>query len=812
MTTMLPTTARPGRSREHAELCGRVAHVRWWDEESGGIIADLRDGSTVKGTCDGHALDVGVGYRFYGWWREDARYGRQFTFETYTMDEPADRRGVTRYLAEFCRGVGPATAGKLWDKYGAEAITVLRTDSKRVAKDGLMGHVDARDAAADLERNHAFERARVELHGLLGGKGFGQVAIKACIAKFGANAGELVRRNPWLLMLREIPGAGFKRVDRVYLENGGNPARLKRQMLAGWDALREGIDGNTWHPLGAFASGIVRCVSHADIVPERALALGTRAKWLRVRTGHGAGEWVGEADKVSNEAEVAICAKRLLAAQVAPWPDVSPPTVSKHQCVTWGEVRHSPLCILAGTPGTGKTYLAAAALKEVVAAQRPGAVAVCAPTGKAAVRITEAMARYGLPLEATTIHRLLEITRNGHDGKGWGFAHDETNPLTHRFIAIDEVSMLDTDLAASLFRAIPPGTHVLLIGDVNQLPPVGHGAPLRDLIAAGVPTATLTEIQRNSGAIVRACAAIQAGRRFDAVDKIDIAAGDNLKMLECGNEDAQLDMLGSVVRKYIAKPDFDAAWDLQVLTPLNEKSRIARVPLNTLLQGILNPLPTDAADYSVGEFRRGDKIICLRNCFLKMMELADDGVRESVAGYREALDPTWNKYEVFLANGDLGRVEACDSARNVIVARFTCPTRIVKIPLGKKDATDNQDGGGAASDFALAYAITIHKSQGSEWPVVIVMIDQAAGPVACRELIYTAISRAKSLCLLIGKRAVVDFQCSKVSLVKRKTFLRELLAGEGREDESRNGVELRRRPDSVAGHRNEISNSRQVDP
>jgi exodeoxyribonuclease V alpha subunit len=414
--------------------------------------------------------------------------------------------------------------------------------------------------------------------------------------------------------------------------------------------------------------------------------------------------------------------------------------ISTHQGDVLSQALSGPIAILTGGPGVGKTYTAGAVLKAVIQQHGASSLAVCAPTGKAAVRITAAMRGVGLKHEATTIHRLLGVQRNGHDGGGWGFRYGAGNPLPFRFIAIDEVSMLETDLAANLLAAIQPGTHVLLIGDPGQLPPVGHGAPLRDLIAAGIPCGELVEVRRNAGDIVIACRDIRAGQVFTPSYLIDIPRGHNLKHQESQRPTWTMSHLERLIRTM--PTGVSPMWDMQVLTSVRENSPLSRDELNKRLQPLLNPSPP----IKQAKFRLNDKVICTSN---QMLPTVDSRPGCEISE--------------FVANGEIGSVAHCEPG--ITVVKFDAPDRTMVIR------------GQYQNDFDLAYALTVHKSQGSQWPIVIYVSDDYRGArfVASRELIYTAISRAEKLALTIGRKATIDLDCRREALSTRKTFLKELL-------------------------------------
>ena len=457
------------------------------------------------------------------------------------------------------------------------------------------------------------------------------------------------------------------------------------------------------------------------------------------------------------------------------WPDPSTiDGISPHQREKLSTALSGPVALLLGGPGTGKTYTAAAVLKAIAAQHGSANLAVAAPTGKAAVRITAAMQAAGLDMahDATTIHRLLAVGRNGHDGKGWGFQRNAANPIPQRFIAVDEVSMLDTDLAASLFAACAPGTHILLIGDPGQLPPVGHGAPLRDLIASGkVGCGELTEIRRNAGDIVTACASIRAGRSFRPSPFINTSAGANLLHIETRHSSITWQRLERLLRSCPAS--IDPVWDVQVMVAVNEKSDLSRVELNKRLQGLLN----SGGERVVGghKFRVGDKVICLSNSMLSLAGEVVEAGFNTWAGTQGAaaidngshpgkpMPATDAALTDFVANGEIGRVLSVEPKKMLV--KFDSPARTVKVV------------GEFLSVFDHAFAITVHKAQGSQSKVAIYVSDDYMGArhVCSRELIYTAISRAEKMAVTIGRKAVIDQDCRKEALSRRKTFLKELL-------------------------------------
>ena len=438
------------------------------------------------------------------------------------------------------------------------------------------------------------------------------------------------------------------------------------------------------------------------------------------------------------------------------WPSpLSLTPCTEHQRETIAKSFAGPVGILTGGPGTGKTFTVAAAVREIAKNFGLGAIAAIAPTGKAAVRCTEAFGKFGLPIEATTVHRFLGVGRNGHDGKGWGFIHGPENPVEEKFLIIDESSMLDTDIAAAIFSALRPGTHVLLVGDPYQLPPIGHGAPLRDMIEI-LPSGELTKIERNNGDICRVCHEIRSGKGYrPSSGGTEVSAGKNVRHWETRDATHSLGKLQDLLCS--PPPSIDPVWDVQVLCAVNEKSDLGRKFLNKRLQDLLNP----AGERISGcPFRIDDKVICTSNSLLQL---------DSSSGEIDFIGSSSN---VFVANGEIGKVVWLQS--KLMKVEFDSPRRTVKVPMG---VAESGDGERSRCEFDLAYAITVHKAQGSQAPVVIVMIDDcgAANQVCNREWHMTAMSRPEKLLVTIGKQHVVGRQSRRVGLRDRKTFLKEMI-------------------------------------
>ena len=769
--------------REHV---GRVERVVWAAEDDTRVILALTDGSSMIGPGARSQFLPNEQYRFHGNWRDGPR-GPQFLFDTFTRDQPHTMSGVVKYLADVCTGVGRTTATALFERYGPDAVRKLREEPGEIAAAGFLSEPAAEKAAADLEQYKHLETTRVALFDLFAGRGFPGKLIDACLSKWGVAAPDRITRQPFRLLVNKLPGCGFKRVDRLYLDRGFPADSLKRQALAGWNAFKEDRSGSTWLTADECVQTILSLVPTAD--PIKAIRVLVRAGWVQIHRD-GNDRYLALTERANAERGIARHIRRLNAAPSL-WPtgmhwstDSQDKLPSAHQVGEFLTATDRPVGCCLGGPGTGKTFTLAAAVRQLATVHGLGTMWAAAPTGKAASRTREALVSNGVNLFTSTIHSLLGIRRNGHDGDGWGFDHDHRNPLPYRFIFIDETSMVDADLFCKFLDACADGTHVLFVGDPFQLPPVGHGAPLRDILASGVvPTGELTEVRRNAGDIVRGCKSIKAGEPVVFSERLEPKAEDpkNLRVVEVGASQV-LNTVEDILQ--VVKPQFgfDPIAETQVITGLNEKGNASRKELNARLGKLLNP---DGRAARGNPFRVGDKVICLRNTRLRCVAPTVRNLHPSMVGdadaylpqpfYRAPGDPPEGAR--YVTNGDSGRVVAVSEKASVV--RFGgADVPLVEVKVGKRpvgNTHEESEDGGKTADFDHAWAITVHKSQGSEWPCVLCVIDDSASQIADRNYWYTAISRARSACLLIGPKDVFGRQVKRQAIDKRRTFLADQL-------------------------------------
>lgn len=589
----------------------------------------------------------------------------------------------------------------------------------------------------------------MELFELLEGRRFPRDLPASAVEEWGPMAKRVILKNPYALMV--FPRAGFKLCDDFYLDIGLPEAKLRRQTYCAAYQLAVDGDGSTWHHRDRVRYVLEQSISGQEPSVEKALSLGVRAGMLSVIRTMGEdgpidfdGSTVWIASRPDSDTELSI-AEMLHESTLEqhPWPDASSIAfgvdASDHQVEQIVKACSSSIGLFIGGGGTGKTHTLASLIRFLLEDESPEDIALCAPTGKAAVRMSEAMAAFSVPIKAVTIHSML-------------IRYPDYLPF--KYVFVDEASMVDLDLMAKLLLRRQPGTGILFIGDPGQLPPVGAGAPLRDMISFMPSLGELTEVRRNSGQIVSSGQQIRQGKRFDTNDEIDLSIGHNLLFIETpGIPSAIASIRGQIDEAN--RRGHDRLWDVQVIAQVNKKSSLSTSELNKILQNDLNP--------GEGEFRVGDKVMNTQNGWATLYKKHPYPVSD---------DAMVNKAgEVYVANGEMG--EVIELHGKYMVVRMQDPHRVVMAPTWEKDPDSESDE--SSSKFVLAYAITTHKSQGAQWPVVIGVIDsyQGARRLMDRSLIYTLISRASSYCVLIGEKEIACKAVRKSHIWDRKTFLKE---------------------------------------
>lgn len=827
---------------------------------------------SVKGDAEPDELQSGLTYRFYGQWsnytnKQTKQVEKQFTFTSFVQALAHDEEGVVAYLAgvgEGC-GVGPGTAKKAWERWGSDAVRVIRENPRELlAINKRLSDLDLQTIGEKLVSLQKVEHATIELTNLLHGRGFSKKLPRKLIQEWGNRAAEIVRKNPYRLM--QFRGCGFKLCDQLYLELGGKPTKLLRQALCAWYAVASDQTGDVWFPRARVVAAVKSAIG-PKAEPDRAIVFGERLGRLSpnhfgaiatCRTNgtngplseFGNREWVAEGKRAEQERRLAKltvnamaelqprrvtefatveetelsplelmrcarCSRELTAPDVhvwngrpfgptcigyisdgtdvevvsreewieqhpqvkrflveratkvvvlpefSLWPDVDQiRQVTQHQRDALSRALVGRIGILGGSPGTGKSHATAQLVKALLESGRVSIedVAIGAPTGKAAVRITELLQAAGIRLHARTWHSLLGIGQS-ESNEGWSFKYGGSSPWPFKVIIGDEDSMRDLSLGCAVMAARAKSAHMLLVGDVYQLPPVGAGAPLRDLIAAGVPYGQLTEIHRASGGIVEACAAIRDGKRWEV--------GDNFHLVEANTPAGQLAEVERIIDRARAM-GLDPIWDVQVITPTNGfsnlqkgQSPLSRHKINDFLQGLLNDQPK----LSGTVFRQNDKIVCLKNGYIS---LADP---RNVYGIEESL---LKDGQIYVANGQLAKVLEVEDKS--LIAQIEKSDVVIRIPRGKaSEAESDEEEASNGCSFDLAYALSCHKYQGSECPWVIVLADEYAGAkrIYSFEWWYTGWSRGKQQVYTVGKRSTVDAAIRRRVLPLRKTFLRE---------------------------------------
>ena len=722
-----------------AKFEGVVEDIVYRNDQNGWTVAAIKlDGDRRRISAVGVMpfLSAGEHAIFEGELTDHKDYGRQIRVASYEATRPETKSGVERFLASgLIRGVGPATAKQIVAHFGKRALDVLESEPERLIEVSGIGPRRAAIIAESFAEQNGMRNTLLFLqsYGLTP-----NLSMKIYRA-FGDATESVLRANPYRLV-DEIAGVGFRTADGIAMSLGfGRESEFR---------LRSGLK----YVLAEAANGAGHVyLPKETLLKQAAQVLDAEAELVEgvlrglILQGELIVETIGDAAAVylprlhRAECETARLLNRLKRSVRPPEQSESEALslIARHEaalgvelCAEQREAALAALkegvCVITGGPGTGKTTSINVIIRLM---QRLGKVELCAPTGRAAKRMSEAT---GCP--ARTIHRLLE-----YSGEQQGFARDEDNPLDADVVIVDEMSMVDVFLMRALLCALRPGTRLVMVGDVDQLPSVGAGNVLKDMIASGVVrVARLTEVFRQA----RQSQIVLNAHRINRGEYPQIRTRDTDFFLERLQTPAEVaDSVVALAQTRL--PNYmglDSLRDIQVMAPM-KRGDVGVFALNAKLQGALNPAAPDRPEFAHAGavFRRGDKVMQVRNNY----------------------DLVWNRGSeegegVF--NGDLGVILAADRKAKALTVQFD-DGRVAEYDESMLD------------DLELAYCISVHKSQGSEFDAVVLPLVNGPPMLMTRNLLYTAVTRARRLVVIVGREACVQAMVKNNHIAHRYSAL-----------------------------------------
>ena len=707
---------------------GVLERITFYNEENGFLIGKLKGNQkTTEIAVVGKAPKVQCGetLELKGKWVNHPKHGRQFSFDTFESKLPASAYGIRKYLASgLIHGIGKTYANKIVDQFGADTLKIISEDSGRLREIQGIGKKRIKSIREAWEEQKAVREVMMFLQTY----GVTDALCLRLVRKYGNSAKKILEKDPYRI-IREVKGIGFKTADKIALNLGlsnNGPERIEAGIL---HTIQESEDQGHNH--------IERrelVIQSANLLQSDSNDIETRIDALLkdIELVHSKNDWLQLPSSALAEETLARCLTNLKKSRS------SLPPIQIEKAITWAQEKAgfsfatsqaegirqallSKISILTGGPGTGKTTILRA-LVSILRAKK-AKVLLAAPTGRAARRMAESCSYF-----AQTVHRLLKFD----PGRG-GFSSNEKNPLSCDFIIMDETSMLDLRLASALVRSIPPQAHLLLVGDADQLPSVGSGNVLKDLIDSDLLKVTRLEVtfrQAENSGIVSLAHAILDGKTSPPAltdDPKNLNSGNDVHFIKANSPEECVEQITRLCREILPqKFSINTKNDIQVLAPLHRG--VAGIGnLNDKIRDSINPTgATHSLGYNI--FREGDKVIQTRN-----------------------------NYDKDVFNGDMGIIESVDSINGKIEINFD----------GRKICYERME----ITDLQPAYAISVHKSQGSEYPVVIFPLMKQHFMMLQRNLVYTGLTRAKRKVIFVGDPAAYAMAIRNDKTLERQTDL-----------------------------------------